>query len=210
MHLDISLAEMLRIKQAIKRWFTVPPQITCASALPGKIGKHENCILHSNAVLVHCQNSLLDYFSLFDSWLILKLPYESLNFVINAFSSGLFRGMVQDKGSRGRCSSWTVLYAQCMCTNALSLWKKKVTCLIASNICWDSKISHWYCSLTFSPGLSKNNSHFYSAPQCIASAVLATAIPSVCPSVCPSHAGIVSKRRHVARCSLHRCIAKCV
>jgi len=52
----------------------------------------------------------------------------------------------------------------------------------------------------------------------IASAVLATAIPSVCPSVClsvcpsvrPSHAGIVSKRRHVARCSLHRWIAKCV
>ena len=49
-------------------------------------------------------------------------------------------------------------------------------------------------------------------------AVLATAIPSVCPpvrlsvrlSVCPSHAGIVSKRRHVARCSLHRWIAKCV
>ena len=29
-------------------------------------------------------------------------------------------------------------------------------------------------------------------------------------SVCPSHAGIVSKRRHVARCSLHRWIAKCV
>ena len=32
--------------------------------------------------------------------------------------------------------------------------------------------------------------------------------PSVCLSVCPSHAGIVSKRRHVARCSLHRTI-KC-
>ena len=48
----------------------------------------------------------------------------------------------------------------------------------------------------------------------IASAVLATAIPSVCPSVCLSiclsQAGIVSKRRHVARCSLHRWIAKCV
>ena len=48
----------------------------------------------------------------------------------------------------------------------------------------------------------------------IASAVLATAIPSVClsvrPSVCLSHAGIVSKRRHVARCSLHCQIAKCV
>ena len=60
---------------------------------------------------------------------------------------------------------------------------------------------------------------FYSARNArIASAVLATAIPSVrpsvrssvSPSVCPSHAGIVSKRRHIARCSLHRWIAKCV
>ena len=37
---------------------------------------------------------------------------------------------------------------------------------------------------------------------------------SVCPSVCLSvrlsHAGIVSKRRNVARCSFHRWIAKCV
>jgi len=43
----------------------------------------------------------------------------------------------------------------------------------------------------------------------IASAVLATAYPSVRLSVRPSHAGIVSKPRHVARCSLHRWIAKC-
>jgi len=39
------------------------------------------------------------------------------------------------------------------------------------------------------------------------SIVLAIGIPFVCPSVCLSvslsHAGIVSKRRHVARCSLH-------
>jgi len=48
----------------------------------------------------------------------------------------------------------------------------------------------------------------------IASAVLATAIPSVRLSVCLSirlsHAGIVSKRQHVAWCSLHCQIAKCV
>ena len=54
---------------------------------------------------------------------------------------------------------------------------------------------------------------FYSAINArIASAVLATAIPSVRLSVCLSvrlsHAGIVSKRRHVARCSFHRWIAK--
>jgi len=30
----------------------MPPQIACASALPGKMGKHENHIFHSNAVLV--------------------------------------------------------------------------------------------------------------------------------------------------------------
>jgi len=44
----------------------------------------------------------------------------------------------------------------------------------------------------------------------IASAVLATAIPCVCLSVCLSHAGIVSKRRHVSWCSLHCQIAKCI
>jgi len=34
-----------------------------------------------------------------------------------------------------------------------------VMCLIVSNICWDSKIFHWYCPLTFTPGLTKNKSH---------------------------------------------------
>jgi len=34
--------------------------------------------------------------------------------------------------------------------------------------------------------------------------------PSVSPSVCLSHADIVSKRLHTARCSLHCQIAKCV
>jgi len=38
------LAGMLPIKQAIKRHFTMPHQLTCASALPLKTGKRENCI----------------------------------------------------------------------------------------------------------------------------------------------------------------------
>ena len=53
-----------------------------------------------------------------------------------------------------------VLHAQCTC--ALPSWKEKlshVMCLIESDICWDNKISHQYCPLTFTPGLTKNNSH---------------------------------------------------
>jgi len=57
---------------------------------------------------------LLDFFNLFDSRLILTLLYDSLSLVINAFSSGLLGGMVQEKGSRERSRSWTVLHAQCI------------------------------------------------------------------------------------------------
>jgi len=98
----------------------MPPQITCSSVLPGKMGKHK--ILHFShkcciSALPEC-NQLLDFFSLFDSRLILMLLYYSLNLVINAFSSGLLRGMIQGKWSGQCCRSWTVLHAQC--TSALS------------------------------------------------------------------------------------------
>jgi len=45
-------------KVSNQKHFTMPPPITSASALPGKAGKHENRIFHSNAVSVHCQNSV--------------------------------------------------------------------------------------------------------------------------------------------------------
>ena len=52
---------------------------------------------------------------------------------------------------------------------------------------------------------------FYSAPQCShCKRCTSYSISAVCPSVCLSHAGTVSKRRHIARCSLHCQIAKCV
>jgi len=72
--------------------------------------------------LPEINQSLLYLFNLVDSQLILALLYDSLNLVIDAFSSGL---LVQEKGSWERCSSWTVLHAQCMCTSMLSSWKKK-------------------------------------------------------------------------------------
>jgi len=70
----------------------MPPQITCAAALPGKTWKHENSIFHSNAVLVH--QSLLDFFSLFDSRLIrcCITPYIS-------YQSGVQFGAVGGHGS---------------------------------------------------------------------------------------------------------------
>jgi len=55
-----------------------------------------------NAFSLKCyivQHSLLDFFSLFNSRLILTLLYDSLNFVINEFSSELLGGMVQQKKS---------------------------------------------------------------------------------------------------------------
>jgi len=62
--------------------------------------------------------------------------------------------------------------------------------------------------------LAKDLMGFYSTSQCSHCKRCTSYSNSVCLSVClsirPSHAGIVSKRRHVARCSLHCQIAKCV
>jgi len=90
-------------KVSNQRRFSVPPQMTCASALPGKTGKHENRIFSVKCcitALPECNQYLLDFFNLFDSRLILTLLYNSLNLVINTFSSLLLGGIVQEKGNR--------------------------------------------------------------------------------------------------------------
>jgi len=91
----------------------MPPQITCASALPGKAGNTKiafftRCI----SALPEFTQSLLDFFNVFDSRLILTLLYDFLNLVMQSVQFGALGGMVQEKGSRQRCSSWTVLHAQ--------------------------------------------------------------------------------------------------
>jgi len=97
----------------------VPSQITYASALPGKTGKHRNCIFLYACIsaLPEFNQSLLDLFSLSDSRLILTLLYDS--YILSSMRSarGCW-GMVQEKGSWEWCSSWTVLHTQC--TNVLS------------------------------------------------------------------------------------------
>ena len=48
------------------------------------------------SALPEFNQSLLDFFNLFDSQLTFKLPYDSLNLVINAFSSALL-GQASDE-----------------------------------------------------------------------------------------------------------------
>jgi len=56
-------------------------------------GKHGHCIFTRciSCALPEFNQLLLDFFSLFDSRLILMLLYDSLNIVISAFSLGLWR-----------------------------------------------------------------------------------------------------------------------
>ena len=109
------------------------PKITCASVLSGKTGKHENCIFHS---LYYCIARMLDFFSLFDSRLILTLLYDSLNLVINAFSLGLLGDGSKERKSRTlqqldsvacikhQCAVFWVFLSQCN-AEALAKWGRK-------------------------------------------------------------------------------------
>jgi len=79
----------------------MPGQISCASALSGKTGNTKMVFFPRYISALPEVNQLLhDFFSLFDSRLIPTLLYDSLNFVINAFSLGLF----ERHGSRERKS----------------------------------------------------------------------------------------------------------
>jgi len=111
-------------------------------------GEHENRIFFTQ-MLYQCitRNQLVAAWFLQSFWLtnhthaIVWLP-KSCNQCVRLGAVG---DMVQEKGSWERCSSWTVLHAQRMCTKALSSWTKQMSsamCLSASNICWASKISH--------------------------------------------------------------------
>ena len=69
------------------------------------------------AFLLKCCISALVEFNVFDSRLTLKMLYDSLNHVINAFSPQGCWGHGSG-GSREHCRSSTVLHAQC--TSVLS------------------------------------------------------------------------------------------
>jgi len=81
--------------------------------------ENENCVFTlCNSALPEFDQSLPNFFNLLDSRLILTLLYDLLNLVMQSVQFGAFGGMVQEKGSRQRCRSWTVLHVQS--TSALS------------------------------------------------------------------------------------------
>jgi len=64
-------------KVSNQRRITMPHQITCASALPGKMEKHENRILLKCCISALPEfNQLFDFFNLFDSRLTLTMLYD--------------------------------------------------------------------------------------------------------------------------------------
>jgi len=73
----------------------MPPQIICASALPGKTEKHKNRVVTQCCISALPEiKQLFDFFSLFDSRLTLTMLYDFVKHVINAFSrqpAGLLR-----------------------------------------------------------------------------------------------------------------------
>jgi len=89
------------------------------------------------SALPEINQSLLDSFNLVDSRLILALLYDSLNLVINAFSSGLSGAWLRRKEVKAQqqldCVARTMHVRHC----AIFLKEKmsSVMCLIASNIC---------------------------------------------------------------------------
>jgi len=70
--------------KAIKRRFTMPPQIACASALPVKTGQHDNHIFHSIGLCyihnapVHCLQT---------SRMLCSLPRSCLVHPVDRFDS---------------------------------------------------------------------------------------------------------------------------
>jgi len=90
-------------------YYATSTQLTCASAPPCKMENMKmafftGCI----SGLPEFNQLLLDLFNLFDSWLTLTLLYDSLNRVINAFSSGLLgawfrRKEVESAAAVGLC-----------------------------------------------------------------------------------------------------------
>jgi len=75
-----------------------------ACVLPVKTLKHNNCVFSLKCCITSLpadiSQLLLDFFIFSGLQLMFTLLYDSLNLVINGFSSGLMEAIAQEKGSR--------------------------------------------------------------------------------------------------------------
>jgi len=82
----------------------MPPQITRASALPGKAGNTKSAFFtRCVSVLPEFDQLLLDFFNIFDSRLIFTLLYNSLDLVINAAGARFRRKEVKSAAAVRVC-----------------------------------------------------------------------------------------------------------
>jgi len=100
-----------------------------------KRGNMKIAFLHSNAVSVHCQNSTSrSLIYLFDSRLILKLLYDSLNLVINAFSSALLVHGLTERKSRELQQLDCVPHIMHVYQRAVLLQEKNLICNVFDSV----------------------------------------------------------------------------
>jgi len=145
-----------------------PPLLTNVSVY--YLEKRWNAIIafFSHAVLVHCHTStvadLIYSVSLLTTHAVAAvwLPKFRRHW---SYALNHCGAIAQKERKMGvlHCSSWTWTVMNAISISAPSCWKIKLpsmTHFIASNICWDSKISQQYCLLVFTLGLVKNNPHF--------------------------------------------------
>jgi len=138
--LKIFFGRNITHKVSNQKHFTMPPQITCASALSDKTRKHENRIFSLKcciSVMPEFNQSFLDFFSLFDLRLILTLLYDSLNLTVNAFSSGCSLSVghgLRERKSRPPQQLDCVACTMHQCSVFLKEKMSSVMCSIASDI----------------------------------------------------------------------------
>jgi len=141
----------------------------CASALPGKTGKHENRIFFTQ-MLYQCIARIqpVDHWFLQSFWLTTHtraavwLPKSCNQHVQLGAVGAWFRRKESAAAVRLCCTHNACAPVRCLAE------RKKMSslmCLIALDICWDIKISHEYRLLTFTPGSTKNYSHLLHGDQ---------------------------------------------
>jgi len=100
----------------------------CASAVPGKTGKHENRIFFT--ALPQFNQSLLALFSIFDSRLILTLFYDSLNLIARAVGGHGLRERKSREPQQLDCVACTMHVHQC----TVFLKEKNVICDVFDSV----------------------------------------------------------------------------